>query len=177
MNEWFIRRQFGYLLTVTATFFCQKCEVIFCSREFKMVFISNFLLHFCDSKNFCSRNCSRNWLRYDCQPMLDGLHLETKIYEKSTVINWYTVLWLLEWRFNWIPSFNLVAEAGGFEPPVRLPVRQFSKLVVSATHPNFLLFRSVISQTRCKDKGINWIMQTFCSFFRYIFLMEVIRCW
>ena len=29
------------------------------------------------------------------------------------------------------------AEAGGFEPPVRLPVRQFSKLVVSATHPNF----------------------------------------
>ncbi len=32
------------------------------------------------------------------------------------------------------------AEAGGFEPPVRLPVRQFSKLVVSATHPNFLSF-------------------------------------
>ena len=32
------------------------------------------------------------------------------------------------------------AEAGGFEPPVQLPVRQFSKLVVSATHPNFLPF-------------------------------------
>ena len=31
-----------------------------------------------------------------------------------------------------------LAEAGGFEPPVRLPARQFSKLVVSATHPNFL---------------------------------------
>ena len=31
----------------------------------------------------------------------------------------------------------LTAEAGGFEPPVRLPVRQFSKLVVSATHPHF----------------------------------------
>ena len=30
-----------------------------------------------------------------------------------------------------------LAEAGGFEPPVRLPVRQFSKLVVSATHPHF----------------------------------------
>ncbi len=30
------------------------------------------------------------------------------------------------------------AEAGGFEPPVQLPVRQFSKLVVSATHPHFL---------------------------------------
>ena len=31
-----------------------------------------------------------------------------------------------------------MAEAGGFEPPVREPVRQFSKLLVSATHPNFL---------------------------------------
>ncbi|MBR2778257.1 MAG: hypothetical protein IKD75_14415, partial [Prevotella sp.] len=26
---------------------------------------------------------------------------------------------------------------GGFEPPVREPVRQFSKLLVSATHPSF----------------------------------------
>ena len=30
----------------------------------------------------------------------------------------------------------LLAVRGGFEPPVRLPVRQFSKLVVSATHPS-----------------------------------------
>ena len=30
-----------------------------------------------------------------------------------------------------------MAEGGGFEPPVRKPVRQFSKLVVSATHPSF----------------------------------------
>ena len=29
------------------------------------------------------------------------------------------------------------AEGGGFEPPVRLPARQFSKLLVSATHPSF----------------------------------------
>ena len=34
--------------------------------------------------------------------------------------------------------FQNIAEAGGFEPPERLPVRQFSKLLVSATHPNFL---------------------------------------
>lgn len=27
------------------------------------------------------------------------------------------------------------AEGGGFEPPEQLPVRQFSKLLVSATHP------------------------------------------
>ena len=33
------------------------------------------------------------------------------------------------------PAFVL-AVRGGFEPPVRLPVRQFSKLVVSATHPS-----------------------------------------
>ncbi len=34
--------------------------------------------------------------------------------------------------------FSVVAVRGGFEPPVRLPVRQFSKLVVSATHPSHL---------------------------------------
>ncbi len=28
------------------------------------------------------------------------------------------------------------AERGGFEPPERLPLRQFSKLLVSATHPS-----------------------------------------
>lgn len=31
------------------------------------------------------------------------------------------------------------AEGGGFEPPVRVSVRQFSKLLVSATHPTFLV--------------------------------------
>ena len=35
------------------------------------------------------------------------------------------------------PRGDFSAEAGGFEPPVQLPVRQFSKLVVSATHPHF----------------------------------------
>ncbi len=39
-----------------------------------------------------------------------------------------------------IYTFLSLAEAGGFEPPVQLPVRQFSKLVVSATHPHFLLY-------------------------------------
>ncbi len=37
------------------------------------------------------------------------------------------------------PIFIGLAEGGGFEPPVRLPVRQFSKLLVSATHPSFPL--------------------------------------
>ena len=35
-------------------------------------------------------------------------------------------------------DFDVLAEATRFELVVRLPVRQFSKLVVSATHPNFL---------------------------------------
>ena len=42
----------------------------------------------------------------------------------------------------------LFAVRAGFEPAVRLPVRQFSKLVVSATHPNFL--SALISQMQCK---------------------------
>ena len=36
-----------------------------------------------------------------------------------------------------LPNF---AERGGFEPPVQSPVRQFSKLLVSATHPSLLRF-------------------------------------
>ena len=34
--------------------------------------------------------------------------------------------------------FFYLAEKGGFEPPVPLRVRQFSKLLVSATHPSLL---------------------------------------
>ncbi len=37
-----------------------------------------------------------------------------------------------------ICSSRLSAEAARFELAVQLPVRQFSKLVVSATHPHFL---------------------------------------
>ena len=40
--------------------------------------------------------------------------------------------------------FRCCAVRGGFEPPVRLPVRQFSKLVVSATHPSHLSAQWVI---------------------------------
>ena len=51
-----------------------------------------------------------------------------------------------------LPTLNLKcknkAEAGGFEPPVRLPVRQFSKLVVSATHPNFQSLRFLADSNR-----------------------------
>ncbi len=38
---------------------------------------------------------------------------------------------------SFVASIFFFAEGGGFEPPVQLPVRQFSKLLVSATHPSF----------------------------------------
>ena len=37
------------------------------------------------------------------------------------------------------------AEGGGFEPPVPIRVRQFSKLVVSATHPSFQVITLTMS--------------------------------
>ena len=62
------------------------------------------------------------------------------------------------------------AEAGGFEPPVRLPVRQFSKLVVSATHPNFLPLRFLADSNRrtrfCRPLTKPLIQGTNVSIFR-----------
>ncbi len=52
----------------------------------------------------------------------------------------------------------LFADRGGFEPPVQLPVRQFSKLVVSATHPS-ILSRWIYAQLRCKDTISTYIIK------------------
>ena len=55
--------------------------------------------------------------------------------------------------------FFYFAVRGGFEPPIRLPVRQFSKLMVSATHPphrkeckvmQFCRFRKIFQQVQKK---------------------------
>ena len=73
--------------------------------------------------------------------------------------------------------FQNIAEAGGFEPPERLPVRQFSKLLVSATHPNFLFWKDVFSQTRCKCRETFWIVQTLCSFFCEIIDRIILCLW
>ena len=43
----------------------------------------------------------------------------------------------------------MFAESGGFEPPERYPVRQFSKLLVSATHPTFLT--ELLLKKQCKN--------------------------
>ena len=57
------------------------------------------------------------------------------------------------------------AEAGGFEPPVPLRVRQFSKLVVSATHPHFHVFCASSLELRCKDRGMFLNKQSFLHLF------------
>ena len=54
------------------------------------------------------------------------------------------------------------AEGGGFEPPVPLRVRQFSKLVVSATHPSFLCGTTVVVFAKC-DAKIQ-LSYNFCKF-------------
>ena len=62
-----------------------------------------------------------------------------------------TELWH-HWQF-----FFLGAEATRFELVVRLPVRQFSKLLVSATHPHFQSHSAL--ELRCKDRAFFLILQ------------------
>ena len=45
------------------------------------------------------------------------------------------------------------AERGGFEPPVRFPVRMFSKHVVSATHPSLRLNVIALKRIAKLDKN------------------------
>ena len=69
----------------------------------------------------------------------------------------------------------LSAEAGGFEPPVREPVRQFSKLLVSATHPNFLgslsVSESICSQMRVQRYEVFFSYAHFSRFFSELMLI------
>lgn len=75
---------------------------------------------------------------------------------------------------------NFSAEAGGFEPPVRLPVRQFSKLVVSATHPNFQSLRFLADSNRrtrfCRPLTKPLIQGTNISFFACYRLFPDCEC-
>ena len=48
-----------------------------------------------------------------------------------------TIRWIDQQHVKDQSRRSPLAEGGGFEPPVREPVRQFSKLLVSATHPSF----------------------------------------
>ncbi len=82
--------------------------------------------------------------------------------------DWESCILTIRWIHQldiWI-VVRTSAEAGGFEPPVRLPARQFSKLLVSATHPNFLSgCRSTISKCECKGKAFISFLQIFFEIF------------
>ena len=69
------------------------------------------------------------------------------------------------------------AEAGGFEPPVRLPVRQFSKLVVSATHPNFQsqVVKTLSLKRGAKIDGLFDSCKHLNNFFPFFYCFSLIR--
>ena len=60
----------------------------------------------------------------------------------------------LEIRCRFALILFSVVEEGGFEPPVRLHVRQFSKLLVSATHPSFQTLADLRKQSVCFPKRV-----------------------
>lgn len=62
---------------------------------------------------------------------------------------------------QWV--FFFLAERTRFELVVGLLLRQFSKLVVSATHPP--LQNVLLSFDECKVMCFGWIVQVFCRFF------------
>ena len=68
------------------------------------------------------------------------------------------------------------AEGGGFEPPVPIRVRQFSKLVVSATHPNFL---EPAFSLKCGANigGTFGLRKSFSKIFLVCFLKNQITCY
>ena len=80
-----------------------------------------------------------------------------------------------------------MAVRGGFEPPVQFPVRQFSKLVVSATHPPhrdcaILLLPSFLSGCKYKyfcihSKQLKKILEAFLILiarFNFVALQAVV---
>ena len=81
-----------------------------------------------------------------------------------------TIRWIDQHFKNASLRDPLGAEGGGFEPPVREPVRQFSKLLVSATHPSFqrtIEFETLGYLLDCGCKGTTyfWILQIFMLLF------------
>ncbi len=61
--------------------------------------------------------------------------------------------------------FFYLAEKGGFEPPVPLRVRQFSKLLVSATHPS-LLRRKWLALPLLRHRNATLVSRRFGSSFQ-----------
>ena len=64
-----------------------------------------------------------------------------------------------------------VAEGGGFEPPVREPVRQFSKLLVSATHPSFQMSHANLGVISLIAGAKVMLLFHSCKFFSDFFII------
>ena len=70
--------------------------------------------------------------------------------------DWESCILTIRWIDQRYIFWSQLAEGGGFEPPVRLPARQFSKLLVSATHPTFqseIVTESTSIVLKCGCKG------------------------
>ena len=76
----------------------------------------------------------------------------------------YKKIHVLSLKQAWTQLMDFFAEGGGFEPPVRLPVRQFSKLLVSATHPSFPALCANIDSYCLKTLSFEKRLQRYCFF-------------
>ena len=72
---------------------------------------------------------------------------------------------------------EVLAEGGGFEPPVPIRVRQFSKLVVSATHPSFQRWCRVERRFSKRSAKISRIFETANFFALFYFTNNPYFCW
>ena len=85
-----------------------------------------------------------------CHPIMSELLLSDKIHKKTEARLDFRSCF----RYHSVSPRIRFAEEGGFEPPVQLPVRQFSKLLVSATHPPFLSFLPTRRVSRGSPLGV-----------------------
>ena len=82
--------------------------------------------------------------------------------------DWESCILTSRWIHHCVSRARLLRKLGDSNPRYDKLVRQFSKLLVSATHPNFPsdnLYRVVLSQTRCKGTTFFLYLQIFSHFF------------
>jgi uncharacterized protein with HEPN domain len=121
-----------------------------------MDFVSNQVSHpllpslHCGKKRTLRDYLIHKWISMDfvsnqgSHPLLPSLHCGKKRTLRDYLIHKNGFRWTSSRTKVLIPCFlHYIAERAGFEPAVQLPVRQFSKLVVSATHPSLQGFKEL----------------------------------
>ena len=117
------------------------------AKVMKLFYFANIYL----TNNLFVNNCGESGI------ILSLLHYITKHCGESGIIS-FAEAKSMDFVSNQgsHPFFlHYIAERAGFEPAVRLPVRQFSKLVVLATHPSLQWFKELggkISKSFDKSK-------------------------